>query len=113
MAQQAGEGADWKNKLNLPPKDTRIRTEVGFQQRLRAAHPATAAGHNLQPGGQQHQRHGPKPAEVEQQQGGRASLADGRTPSDRSSFDMFVTFWVIQPVDGLFWPAYAEQRQWN
>jgi hypothetical protein len=34
MAQQAGEGADWKNKLNLPPKDTRIRTEVGFQQRL-------------------------------------------------------------------------------
>lgn len=30
MAQPAGpEGADWKAKLNLPPKDTRIRTEVG------------------------------------------------------------------------------------
>jgi len=24
----AGQEGDWKNKLNLPPKDTRIRTEV-------------------------------------------------------------------------------------
>jgi hypothetical protein len=29
MAQAAGaEGGDWKTKLNLPPKDTRIRTEA-------------------------------------------------------------------------------------
>jgi hypothetical protein len=29
MAQAAGaEGGDWKTKLNLPPKDTRVRTEA-------------------------------------------------------------------------------------
>jgi hypothetical protein len=39
MAQPAGEGADWKAKLNLPPKDTRIRTEVRRMRREGAVGP--------------------------------------------------------------------------
>lgn len=30
MAQAGAEGGDWKTKLNLPPKDTRIRTEASM-----------------------------------------------------------------------------------
>jgi hypothetical protein len=32
----AAEGGDWKARLNLPPKDTRIRTEVGLASQSRS-----------------------------------------------------------------------------